>query len=124
MVGGDSEDDDGNSGVNGRKGIRFSEIDLAELEAEAFVLGIWKNFEDLEEAISIPELELILETKRESAKREMYFQASLQGVDLYGQEVKERKRKLTEEAYQEAYGTNMPEPELSDLFTLEGVDSL
>lgn len=46
------------------------------------LLGNWKNFDDLEEHISYPELSAMVEAQRERDKRNMKFQAALQGVDL------------------------------------------
>lgn len=60
----------------------WASLDLPKLEAEVFMTGIWKNFEELEESISIPELLLILSTKRDLDYEEKKFNAALQGVDL------------------------------------------
>lgn len=46
------------------------------------MLGMWKNFDDLEESLSLPELELLLTTARKRREQEMKFTAGLQGVDL------------------------------------------
>ena len=60
----------------------WKELDLAELEAEAFLLGIWKNFDELEESVSMPELIQILEQKRDNDYNDRKFFAAIQGVDL------------------------------------------
>jgi hypothetical protein len=60
----------------------WEDLDLAKLESEVFLLGIWKNFDDLEKAISIEELMLILSTIRDLDYEEKKFMAALQGVDL------------------------------------------
>lgn len=60
----------------------WQELDLAKLESEVFVLGIWKNFDELESSISMPELMLILESTRELDYNEKKFLAAMQGVDL------------------------------------------
>jgi hypothetical protein len=52
------------------------------LESEVFLLGHWKNFDELEENLSIEELNAILEAGRIREERNMKFQAALQGVDL------------------------------------------
>lgn len=39
------------------------DLDLAKLEAEVFTLGIWKNYEELEISLSIPELMQTLSSK-------------------------------------------------------------
>lgn len=47
-----------------------------------FLHGKWKNFEDLEENISLPELEAMLKAIRDKEYREQKFAAALQGHDL------------------------------------------
>lgn len=63
-------------------GSTWEKLDLAKLESEAFLLGIWKDFEDLESHISMPELIAILDTRREDDYRDKKFLAAIQGVDL------------------------------------------
>lgn len=46
------------------------------------MLGIWKNVEDLEESLSLPELQIILTASREKEHRHHKFLAALKGVDL------------------------------------------
>lgn len=57
-------------------------FDLARLESEVFLLGIWKDYHDLESSLSMPELIATLEAKRESDYQERKFLASIQGIDL------------------------------------------
>jgi len=63
-------------------------LDLASLEVEALLLGKWKNIEELEEFISLPELEAILAKAREKERDHQKFLAAIQGIDLdkYSQE--------------------------------------
>ena len=60
----------------------WENLDLAKLESEAFLLGIWKDYEELESSMSLPELLATLEAKRELEYIDKKFMASLQGVDL------------------------------------------
>jgi hypothetical protein len=60
----------------------WNNLDLAKLESEVFLLGIWKNFDELESSISIEELMQILSITRELDYEEKKFSAALQGVDL------------------------------------------
>lgn len=60
----------------------WENMDLAKYEAELFVLGIWKNFDELESSISMSELMKILESTRELDYNEKKFLAAMQGVDL------------------------------------------
>lgn len=57
-------------------------LDLAKLEAEVFLLGIWKSYEELESSISLPELMLTIGQKRELDYNEKKFLAGIQGIDL------------------------------------------
>jgi hypothetical protein len=63
-------------------GATWDDLDLAKLESEVFLLGIWKDFEELEKSISMPELVSILNIKRDLDYEEKRFFAGIQGVDL------------------------------------------
>lgn len=60
----------------------WENLDLAKLESEVFVLGIWKNYKEMEESISMPELMTTLSTKRDLDYQEKKFLAAIQGVDI------------------------------------------
>jgi hypothetical protein len=60
----------------------WKDLDLATLEAEAFLVGAWKNFEELEMSITMSELLAIIERGRELDYEEKKFLAAIQGVDL------------------------------------------
>jgi hypothetical protein len=57
----------------------WEKIDLAKLESEVFLLGIWKDYEDLESSLSMPELSETLNAKREESYNERKFLAALKG---------------------------------------------
>jgi hypothetical protein len=63
-------------------GGTWDELDIVELESEVFLLGIWKDYEELETSLSMPELSSILSAKREADYNEKKFLAAIQGVDL------------------------------------------
>lgn len=63
-------------------GSSWQNLDLAKLESEAFLIGIWKSYEELELSLSMPELMSILETRRELDYTDKKFLAAMQGVDL------------------------------------------
>lgn len=63
-------------------GSTWDDLDLAELESEIFLLGIWKDYQELEESLSMPELIATLGSKRELDYQEKKFLAAMQGVDL------------------------------------------
>lgn len=64
----------------------WDSLDLAKLEAEVFLIGIWKDYDELEKSLSMPELLLTLESKRELDYTEKKFLAAIQGVDIDGEE--------------------------------------
>ena len=63
-------------------GSTWDSLDLAKLESEAFLLGIWKDYQELEQSMSITELIATLSSKRELDYEEKKFLAAIQGVDL------------------------------------------
>lgn len=63
-------------------GSTWDTFDLAKLESEAFLLGIWKDYEDLESSMSMPEIINTLTAKRDLEYQERKFLAAMQGVDL------------------------------------------
>lgn len=74
--------DSGKEHKENQEGTSWADIDLATLEAEAFLTGIWKNFEELEASISMPELTLLLSTKKDLEYQQKKFDAAMQGVNL------------------------------------------
>jgi hypothetical protein len=63
-------------------GSNWDDLDLAKLESEVFLLGIWKDYQELELSLSMPELMATLEVSRELDYSEKKFLAAIQGVDL------------------------------------------
>jgi len=63
-------------------GSSWETLDLAKLESEVFVLGIWKDYEELEESLSMAELTATLEIKRELEYNDKKFFAAMKGIDL------------------------------------------
>lgn len=63
-------------------GATWENLDLAEIEAEVFLLGIWKDYEELESSMSMPEILATLGAKRDLDYQEKKFLAAMQGVDL------------------------------------------
>lgn len=63
-------------------GSSWEELDLAKLESEVFLLGIWKDYDELERSLSMPELMVTLSISRELNYDEKKFLAAMQGVDL------------------------------------------
>jgi len=65
-----------------KSGETWETLDLAKLESEVFLLGIWKDYQELELSLSMPELMATLEISRELDYTEKKFLAAMQGVDL------------------------------------------
>jgi hypothetical protein len=63
-------------------GSSWDDLDLAKLESEVFLLGIWKDYDELERSLSMQELTSILNIKREEDYSHKKFLAAMQGVDL------------------------------------------
>jgi hypothetical protein len=78
-------------------GSTWSELDLAKIEAEVFLLGIWKDYKELEESLSMPELMATLASRRELDYEEKKFLAAIQGVDLDKQSESKRGQKEWED---------------------------
>lgn len=77
-----ANNDEKQSSTKSSEGSTWATTDISKLEAEAFLSGIWKNFDELESSISMPELLLIISTKRELDYDAKKFNAALQGVNL------------------------------------------
>ena len=75
-----SEDTVKNQAVE--SGSSWDTLDLAKLESEVFLLGIWKDYEELESSLSMQELTATLQIKRELDYSDKKFSAAMQGVDL------------------------------------------
>lgn len=68
--------------MDGEKASGWSELDLAKLESEVFLIGIWKDYRELELSLSMPELMATLASRRELDYEEKKFLAAIQGVDI------------------------------------------
>jgi hypothetical protein len=73
-----------------KSGETWETLDLAKLEAEVFILGVWKDYQELERSMSMPELLATLEISRELDYSEKRFMAAIQGVDLEAQSQPEK----------------------------------
>lgn len=78
----ESEDEIVPEQENKPKGQTWEDLDLAKLESEVFLLGNWKNYDELESSISIQELMSILTSIRELDYQEKRFLAAIQGIDI------------------------------------------
>lgn len=98
-----------------KSGSKWEDLDLAKLEAEAFQLGIWKSFDELEASISMPELVAILESVSESRYQQQKFEAALQGVDLDKDNKQDEWEKLKSRVFSGGQSENP-----NDILTFQG----
>ena len=68
--------------MDGEKASGWSDLDLAKLESEVFLIGIWKDYRELELSLSMPEIMATLASRRELDYEEKKFLAAIQGVDI------------------------------------------
>lgn len=93
-------------------------MDLASLESELFTLGIWTNYEQLEENLSMPELLATLDSYREQKERDRKFLAAIQGIDL--DEGKEEERDFAEVKRRAKAKAAGKDPDANDVIDLQG----
>jgi translation initiation factor 1 (eIF-1/SUI1) len=89
----DIEEDVKTQAQKGDAGPSWEDFDLAKLESEIFLLGIWKDYNELEESLSLSEIMAIVSSKRELDYQEKKFFAAIQGVDLEDNDTEERGQK-------------------------------
>ena len=102
-------------------GSSWDTLDLAALESELFLLGIWKDYEELEESLSMPELTATLNIKRDSEYNDKKFMAAMQGVDLDKESGKSNKN-AWEEMKARVYSGGMA-ANANDVLALQGVNA-
>lgn len=92
-IGENSEEDVKTQAQKGDPGPSWEDFDLAKLESEVFLLGIWKDYNELEESLSLSEIMAIISSKRDLDYQEKKFFAAIQGVDLEDSGSEERGQK-------------------------------
>jgi hypothetical protein len=97
----------------------WEDFDLVKLETEAFLLGIWKNFDELERSISIAELVAIVSSIRELDYEEKKFLAAMQGVDLDAETNKDRGQKEWEDMKARVFSRGQTS-DSNDILSLQG----
>lgn len=92
-IGSNSEEEIKVQVQKGDPGPSWEDFDLAKLESEIFLLGIWKDYSELEASLSLSEVLAIISSKRELDYQEKKFFAAIQGVDLEGSSEEDRGQK-------------------------------
>jgi hypothetical protein len=101
----------------------WDDLDLVKLETEAFLLGPWKNFEELETSICMAELMTIISTSRELDYEEKKFLAAMQGVDLDMQSGKEKGQKEWEDMKARVFSGGTA-TDSNDILALQGQNAV
>ena len=101
----------------------WDDLDLVKLETEAFLLGPWKNFEELETSICMAELMTIISTSRELDYEEKKFLAAMQGVDLDKESGKEKGQKEWEDMKARVFSGGMA-TDSNDILALQGQNAV
>jgi len=101
-------------------GSTWDTLDLAKLESEVFLLGIWKDYHELELSLSMPELLATLASKRELDYEEKKFLAAIQGVDLEGEQ--EQGQKEWEDMKARVFSKGATS-DSNDVLALQGVNA-
>lgn len=104
------------------KGSSWQEMDLAKLEAEVFLLGIWKNYDELELNMSMPEIVTTLSSVRELDYSEKKFLAAIQGVDLDAEQNKDKGQKEWEDMKARVFSKGATN-DSNDVLALQGVNA-
>jgi hypothetical protein len=114
-------EEDSKSSSDSNDAVTWDSLDLAKLESEVFLLGIWKDYEELETSLSMPELTATLEIKRELAYQDKKFSAAMQGVDLDEQSGKKQQNKWEEMKARVFSGGKTSDS--GDVLALQGVNA-
>jgi hypothetical protein len=102
-----------------KEGVTWQTLDLAKLESEIFLLGIDKDYDELEKSLSMPELMWTLEVMRDLDYQEKKFLAAMQGVDLDKESGKDRGQKEWEDMKARVFSGGQTE-DANDVLSLQG----
>jgi hypothetical protein len=103
-------------------GETWETLDLAKLEAEVFLLGIWKDYQELETSLSMPELMATLEVIRELDYTEKKFLAAIQGVDIDKESNKDKGQKEWEDMKARVFSKGQTS-DSNDVLALQGINA-
>jgi len=92
----------------------WENLDLVAAESKVFLLGIWKNFNELEENMSMPELISVVNAMTEKDFEDKKFFAQIEGIDI---DSGSSNGKTFEDIRREALGDD---PTTNDIINLKG----
>jgi hypothetical protein len=102
-----------------KEGVTWQSLDLAKLESEIFLLGIYKDYDELEKSLSMPELMSTLEVMRDLDYQEKKFLAAMQGVDLDKESGKDKGQKEWEDMKARVFSGGQSS-DADDVLSLQG----
>ncbi len=100
----------------------WKELDLAKLEAEIFTLGIWKDYDQLESNLSMPELVATMSAIRELSYQEKKFIAAIQGVDIDSHSGESKGQKEWEDLKARVFSKGATQ-DSNDVLALQGINA-
>lgn len=118
-IGQNSEEDVKSQAQKGDPGPTWEDFDLAKLESEVFLLGIWKDYSELEASLSLSEIMAIISSKRDLDYQEKKFFAAIQGVDLEGSDDEQRGQKEWENLKARVFSGGATK-DSNDILSLQG----
>jgi hypothetical protein len=104
---------------NSEEGSNWDNLDLAKLENEIFLLGIWKDYNELELSLSMPELLSTISSSRDLDYQEKKFLAAMQGVDLEAESGSNKGQKEWEDMKARVF-SNGATGDSNDILALQG----
>jgi len=122
-IGEDSEEDVKTQAQKGDPGPSWEDFDLAKIESEVFLLGIWKDYNELEESLSLSEIMAIISSKRDLDYQEKKFFAAIQGVDLEGSGSQDRGQKEWEDLKARVFSGGATN-DSNDILALQGQNAV
>lgn len=87
-----------------------------------FLLGKWKDYEELEQNLSMPELTAILVAKRKSDHDNRKFLAAIQGVDLGDSGDNTEKRTTFEDIKARVFSGGQA-TDANDILSMQGINA-
>lgn len=79
------------------------------------LLGIWRNIKEMEDELSLPEIEAIVSAAREKEMRHHRFLAALKGIDLDENEGPSRFDEVKQRVTAKQSGKSVESLELEDM---------
>jgi hypothetical protein len=101
----------------------WKNLDLAKLETEAFLLGIWKDYNELETSMSMPELLSTISSRRELDYEEKKFLAGIQGINLDEQSGSDKGQKEWEDMKARVFSRGQAK-DSKDILALQGQNAV